>query len=329
MTQLSGDRSLGAVVSESTYGTDAIGAGPPAAYQAFRALNMTPIVNPVESPRATLSASGEKHCVVKSHTAVDWEMPFTGRVGAAGTAPAWGALLRASGFKQVLNADTSAVYTPNTQNDMTDTPSATLWKYLLMLEEANAYLIKARGYRGNATIRLTVGEEAVISGSGMALYDDWPNTTVAKPTAPTEYQGADCMIVQNLTLSDGTVSYPVESLEIQSGWAVTEVRSGEAGKGTLARVLLTRPTSGGRLIGSMNLLDGDAALRSVITKWRAGTQFALSGSITNGTKTIALAAAAVQFGQPAASPAGIFSFACPLYFNRSSSGDDELSITCT
>lgn len=329
MSLISADRKLCSAKSETVYGTDSISPGPPAAYQAFRACQITPIVNNIESPRATMSASGEKHCIVKSHNDVTWEMPMTGRVGAAGTAPAWDALMMASGFKKTVSAGVSVAYKPNTQNDMTDTPSATLWLYEMLLEAATAYLKKARGYRGNITARFTVGEEAVISGQGMALYDDWPDATVAKPTAPTAYEGTDCMIVTQLALTVGAVTYAVESLEFTSGWAMTPIRTGEAGKGTLSKVLLGRPMSGGRLTGSLRLVDGLTALQDLIGKWRTGAQVTLAGTITNGTKTIAIAAPAMQFGQPAGAAEGVFKYDVPLFFNRGTSGDDELVITCT
>jgi hypothetical protein len=329
MSQLSADRKIASAKSETVYGTDAIDPGPPSAYQAFRVINITPVTNMVESPRATMLASGEKHCMVKSHTDVAWEMPFTGRVGAAGTAPAWDALMLAAGFKKTTSAGVSVAYKPNTQQDMTDTPSATFWQYEMLLEAATAYLKKARGYRGNVTLRMTIGEEAVISGQGMALYDDWPDTTVAKPTAPTAYEGADCMVVTQLVLTVGGTTYEVESLEIQSGWQLTEVRTGEAGKGTLAKVLLTRPSSGGRMTGSMRLVSGLTALQDLIGKWRTGAQVALAATLTNGTKTIAIAAPAMQFGQPAGAAEGVLKYDVPLFFNRGTSGDDELVITLT
>lgn len=329
MSLISADRKLCSAKSETVYGTDSISPGPPAAYQAFRACQITPIVNNVESPRATMLASGEKHCIVKSHSDVSWEMPFTGRTGAAGTPPAWDALIMAAGFKKTVSAGVSVSYKPNTQNDMTDTPSATLWLYEMMLEAATAYLKKARGYRGNITVRLTIGEEAVIAGQGMGLYDDWPDATVAKPTPPTAYDGADCMIVTQLALTVGAVTYPVEALEIQSGWTLTEVRTGEAGKGTLSKVLLTRPMSGGRLLGSLRLVDGLTAMQDLIGKWRSGAQVTLAATITNGTKTIAIAAPNMQFGQPAGAAEGAIKLDVPLFFNRGTSGDDELTITCT
>ena len=96
MSLISADRKIASVKSEVTYGLDSINPGPPAAYQAFRLIDIVPQQGVIESPRATFSASGERHCIVSSHNDVSWEMPFSGRLGAAGTAPAWDALMLAS-----------------------------------------------------------------------------------------------------------------------------------------------------------------------------------------------------------------------------------------
>lgn len=327
---LTSAKSLCAVASEATYGTDAIAPGPPSAYQAFRSLLIDPILNQIESPRETWTNSGEKSCGVKSHNNVTFEMPFTGRVGDAGSEPAWGPLLEACGFKKTVVAATSVTYKPSTSQAQADTPSCTLWQYLRQLEIAEAYLLKARGFRGNATIRLTVGDEAVIAGQGLALYDAWPTSDISAPTPPSSYEGATCMVVQGLALTMGAVTYPCESLEINTNWALTEIRTGEAGAGTLSKVVATRPSSGGRLNGSINLVDGTTALQDLITKWQSGTQVSLSATLTDGTRTITITAPAVQFGQPAGSRDGVLKFAVPISFNRgSSAGDDELSIACT
>lgn len=326
---LTSAKSLCAVATEATYGEDAIAPGPPSAYQAFRSLLIDPILNQIESPRETWSASGEKSCGVKSHNNVTFEMPFTGRLGAAGTAPAWGPLLEACGFKKVVVDSTSVTYKPSTSQAQADTPSCTLWQYLRQLELAEAYLLKARGFRGNATIRLTVGDEAVLAGTGLALYDPWPTADIAAPTPPSSYDGATCMVVQQLALAMGAVTYPCESLEINSNWELTEIRTGEAGAGTLSKVVATRPSSGGRLTGSLNLVDGLTALNDLITKWQSGTQVTLSATLSDGTRTITITAPNVQFGQPAGSRDGVMKFAVPLFFNRGTAGDDELSIACT
>ena len=326
---ISADRSLISCKSETTYGTDSISPGPPANYQAFRTCTITPVRNQIESPRATWSPSGEKSCGLNSHNDCVWEMPFTGKLGAAGTEPAWDALLMASGFKKTVDPGVNVSYKPNGQNDMTDTPSVTIWQYIRMLEQNNAYLLKARGYRGNATIRLTVGEEAVISGTGMALYDGWPTTEIAAPTAPSAYQGAKCMVVARIALTVGGVEYPIEAIEFSSNWQLTEERTGEAGKGTLSKVLLTRPSLGGRMGGSLKLVDGLTALQALVTAWQAGSQLVMSATLTDGTDTITLAAPALQFAQPTPALEAVMKFDVPFFLNRGTTGDDELVITCT
>lgn len=325
----SADRQLVSVESEDTYGVDAIDPGPPSAYQAFRTVTINPVRNQIESPRLTWTASGEKSCGLNSHNDVSWEMPFTGKLGAAGTAASWDALLLASGFKKTVVPATSVSYKPNTINDMTDTPSATLWQYLRQLEESGAYLLKARGYRGNASIRLTVGEEAVISGTGLALYSGWPTSTVSNPTPPSTYAGASCMVVQRLVLTAGAIDYPLESMELNTNWTLSEVRTGELGGGTLSKVLLTRPTAGSRMGGSIRLVDGKTALQDLVTKWQAGTTVVATATLSNGVDTITLSAPSFQFGQPAPSAEGVMKFDVPYYLNRGTTGDDELTITLT
>lgn len=325
MSQISADRKVAHVESEEDYGDDAISPGPPAQYEAFREITITPVVNMIESPRATFSASGEKACVLPSHNDVTWEMPFGGKTGAAGTAPAYDAFLLASGFKKTVVASTSVTYTPTTVHTMADSPSATIWMYRRMLDENLAYLYKATGYRGNFTINLTYGEEAVISGTGMSIYNAAPTSTIAPPTAPTAYVGSGCMVVSSLVVTVNGVNYPVSSLEIQSNWAIGRSDTGANG-GMLAEVYLTRPSSGGRMIGSFELRDGKTALQAMLTAVQSGAEVSMTAVLTNGSSTITMTAPKVQFGQPSEAADGILAYTVPFYLNRNSSGDDELSI---
>lgn len=331
MAQISADRKIAHAESETTYGVDAISPGPVTEWEAFRDISIIPTINTIESPRATYSASGEKHCQLPSHNAVTWEMPFGGKIGAAGTAPAYDALLLASGFKKTVVASTSVTYTPVTVQDMTNSPSASIWMYRMMLDQNAAYLYKARGYRGNVTITLNYGEEAVIAGDGLALYDAMPTSTVSKPSAPTDYVGSGCMVVSSLVLTVGGTNYPVDALEIQTNWTQTRRDTGDGAGAMLAEVYLTRPTSGGRMIGSLNLVDGLTALQDAVGKWQSGAQATLSAVLTNGSNTITINAPSIQFGQPAEGAEGILSYNIPIYFNRGTGtvGDNEISIIYT
>jgi len=328
MSLVSGVNALCSIINEVTYGLDGFAVAP-TVFQAFRSLTINPIRNVIESPRATWSASGERHCSLNSHNDIAWEMPMSGKTGAAGTAPAWDVFMLAAGFRKTTVVATSVTYRPNTQNDMTDTPSATVYQYLRMLEVNNAYLLRARGYRGNVTMRMTVGEEAVISGSGMALYTAFPTVLTPSPVAPTAYVGASCMVVARVALTVGAIVYPVESVELSSNWGMSEERTGEINGGTLSRVLLTRPVSGGRMGGSLKLVNGVTALQPLLTAWQSGAALALSATLTNGTDNITITAPALQFGQPSMSAEGIAKFDVPFFLNRGTLGDDELSIALT
>ncbi|WP_271270219.1 phage tail tube protein [Aliamphritea hakodatensis] len=77
------------------------------------------------------------------HTKVTFEVEVAGS-GAAGTAPAYGALLRACGFSETINAGTDTVYQPVSK----DFESATLYFYL------DGDLHKLVGARGSVKISL-------------------------------------------------------------------------------------------------------------------------------------------------------------------------------
>jgi len=329
MSLISGDRKIARVQSEVTYGVDPIAPGPPTVFQAFRAIDIVPQQIMIESPRATFSASGERHCVINSHNDLTWEMPMSGRLVGAGTPPAWDAWIMASGFRKTVVAATSVAYRPNTVGDMADTPSATCWIYALSLENNQAYLQRASGYRGNLSINMTIGEEAVISGSGIAIYSPRPVSTITKPSAPSSYEGAICALVTNLVVTIGAVSYPVESIEISSGWTVTEIRTGSATAGTLTRALLTRGMSGGRMSGSLKLVDGLTALQACITAMQSGATLALSATLTDGVRTTTITAPALQFGAISSSAEGVVKHDVPFFLTRGTVGDDEIVITLT
>ena len=152
---------------------------------------------------------------------------------------------------------------------------------------------------------------------------------IARPTAPTTYEGALCSIVTNLVLTIGAVTYPVESLASNSGWALTEIRTGTAAAGTLSKVLLSRPASGGRMTGSLRLVDGLAAYQDAITLSQGAGGATLSATITDGTRTTTITAPALQFGNIGPAAEGVMKFDCPFYLNRGTSGDDELVVTLT
>ncbi len=96
---------------ETTYGTDAV---PTGAANAMLVSNvtLTPLENDMAQRNYVRPFLGTlQELVAASRAVLDFEVELAGS-GAAGTAPAWGAVLRACGFSETLSVGVSASYAP-------------------------------------------------------------------------------------------------------------------------------------------------------------------------------------------------------------------------
>lgn len=108
--QLLTRKTLALAKVETTYGTDAA----PAAANSMLIQNvtLTPLENDVaQRPYVKPYLGNTPDVVAASRVALDFEVELAGS-GAAGTAPPWGALLRACAFSETLSVGVSAVYAP-------------------------------------------------------------------------------------------------------------------------------------------------------------------------------------------------------------------------
>ena len=322
------DHGICAVKSETTYGTDAFGGAAPSAadVMAMASANIKQVITIIEGDRITAEVAGECDVRVPSHNEVEWSMPFIGS-SAAGALPPCSALLKAAGFKETVVTDTSVTYAPQLANNQTETPACTMVVYERTLEDATARKLLARGMRTNITIALEVGSEAMISGSGQALYDAYPDDPSALPTLPTSYTGDQCAwAVNKLALTVGGTTYPCKGLTFETNNDITQIMTGETtGGGMLSKVLLTKPKSGSRYGGSFTLEDGATALSEVIGLWKSGAKVTLEAVLTKGSRTITLAGTIQIGGLEKEAPR----FSVPYSFVRpdGESGVDHLTIT--
>lgn len=96
---------------ETTYGTDAVPTGAANA-MLISNVTLTPLENDMAQRNFVRPYLGtNQELVAASRATLDFEVEIAGS-GAAGTAPAWGALLRACGFSETISAGISAVYAP-------------------------------------------------------------------------------------------------------------------------------------------------------------------------------------------------------------------------
>lgn len=324
---LTADQGIAAALTESTYGVDAFTGGAPTAGSvlAMASLEIIQVQEQIEGDRLTATIAGECHALHYSHNDVNWSMPLVGS-SAPGVAPPCAPWLRAAGFLETIDADTSVTYTPRVEQQ----GSLTALAYERSVQDATARRLMARGVRTNLTLTLNVGQEAMLEGAGQGLYDTYPATAAALPTLPTAYSSDQCgWVVSTMVLTVGGVTYPVEALTLETRWTLEVIRAGDAsGGGSASQILLVKPKSGARMGGSFTLVDGTTALTAAINAWQSGAKLALSATLTKGARAITIAAPAIQLSAPTKT---LPRFAIPWNAIRAdgATGEDHLTITFT
>lgn len=275
--------------TETTYGTDAV---PTGAANAVLVSNVT--INPLnannvdrELVRAYFGASEQLVGVAYVELTMDVELAGS---GAAGTAPAWGPLLKACAFAETVTAGQRVEYLPKT--DTVD--SVSMYYY-------DAGVVhKLLGARGDVTIKAGIGERPMLSFRFLGLdggisADAVPGVTLTAwktPSVITDQNTGD--ITLGGTYATGAVTggtaYPSRGIEISAGNAVahTPLLGGE-----------TIDLSGRAVTASMQLEVTAAQEVTLMGEIKANTLRTLS--LLHGTAAgykVLLHGAAVQFVNP-------------------------------
>jgi hypothetical protein len=189
---------------ESSYGVDPT---PTGAANAMLITNLT--VNPLNAQNVNRDLirgyfGGSEQLVGTANLEVSFDVELAG-AGAAGTAPAWGPLLRACAFAEVITAGSRVEYTPIS----TTLESATIYYY------DDGALHKVLGARGTAELSLGVGERPLLKckftglDGGISAAANPPLTLTAwtKPVVVTDANTGDVTLGGTYTagsLSGGT-----------------------------------------------------------------------------------------------------------------------------
>jgi len=154
---------------ESSYGVDPTPTGAANAILASN-INLTPLAAEFLPRDNYFPYLGNADSVLASYSAqVSFEVEIAGS-GAAGTAPAWGPLLRACGFAETVNASTSVVYNPI---------SATFPSVYIYLNQ-DGVLHKMRGCRGDVNLVFNAKQIPKLQFTFTGMY-----VAVADAAAPT------------------------------------------------------------------------------------------------------------------------------------------------
>lgn len=156
---------------EAVYGTDPT---PTGADDAMLVKNVVPDpLNAQNVPRDLITGymGGFQQLVGNRHVEITFDVELVGS-GTAGTAPAWGPLLRACAFAEEVTTSTRVDYTPVSSGF----ESVTLYYY------DDGLLHKITGARGNVTFKMTAGGIPTMSFAFKGLYNAPTAAANASPT---------------------------------------------------------------------------------------------------------------------------------------------------
>ncbi len=294
---------------ETTYGTDA---APTGSANAILVANLT--ATPIESEyvdrdliRAYLGASEQLPAAIHAQLEFDCEVAGS---GAAGTAPAWGPLLRACGFAETVTPGVKVEYKPVSSGF----ESATLYFNL------DGVLHKLLGARGTVSIAMSARERPLFRFRFVGLY-----VAVADAAAPTTDYTA-----WKRPLPVNKVNTPTLSLHGYAGAVMSEL-SIDAGVSPVYRSLVGAERvdiTDRQMTGSITL----EAVTVATKDWWSAVRDATLGSLqlVHGTASgnkVQLDAPAVQLTTPRYADldgVAMLSMAMRLL---PSAGNDELTIT--
>jgi hypothetical protein len=164
------------ILSESTYGTDAIDLANNLAvartYMDFRSVNIAPKQTAVQTQRVRGSGSAEAYSLVKDGQTITIEGALTGAIAVGTTEyPHFADLLNAAGLSETLVPNTSATYAPST----TQQSSMTVYHWMRSVESYKWRMQYCTGVRGNMTFNFPLRSEATYTFTGEA--DNYPDTS--------------------------------------------------------------------------------------------------------------------------------------------------------
>lgn len=236
--------------------------------------------------------------------------------GAAGTAPAFGKLLRACGMEEAVVASTSVTYTP--ESSLALIPTLTLGIYRDGLKKT------LKGARGNVKYSAKSGEPGMFEFEFVGVYDSVADVAILTPS------GVETTIPQPLLSAAFSIaSFSAFVSQITFDMANTLEPRGDinSASGFISTLLTAREPK-----GSFDPEDELVATHDFYGRWLANTTGALTWKHGASAGNICtFTAPAVQYTKIAeADRNGIATLNTDFLMARSNAaGDDELSISFT
>jgi hypothetical protein len=300
---------------ESTYGTDPTPVG---GSDAVQVTNLE--VTPIESDNVQAAAfqgflgnSSRATLVANKRVSVTFDVELSGS-GTAGTAPAFGPLLKSCGLSETTVADTSVTYAPVSSSF----DSATIYCFY------DGTRHKITGARGSVSFNFTAGQFAVASFNFIGIYNA-PDDTALSGTFTVANQAAALEVNDtNLTTATffGETSQRIESFDmaLNNELIYKETASSK-------EVLITN-----RAVGGTAVIEAPAVGTTDYFADAVGASTASSSLVLGATggNIVTLTAAQTDVtGVSYGDTNGVISLSMPYLALPTTAGNNELSLAFT
>jgi len=302
------------IKAESTYGTDSAPTGTDACQ--VRNLEVTPAESDILSRdlvRPYLGASPQ--LIANTRVTVTFDVEYSGS-GTAGTAPRYGALLKACGFSETVVASTSVTYAPVSAS----------FSSVSIYYSTDGIRHKVTGARGTYSLNLTANQIPVINFTMTGQYV--APTDTADPT-PTFTAQATPRIFNDTNTTAFTLfsetDLPLQSCQLDVG---NEVVYRELVNSNKEILIVDRAGSGTLMIEAPTLASHDFFADAVAST--TGNLSITHGATAGNIITLASAANAISLGSPTYSEdTGTVMLNLPFTLVPGSSGNDEFTLAYT
>ena len=297
--------------AETTYGTDSSPAGADAIL--VRNLDITPLeADTVSRDLIRPYLGNSEQLLGNTRVGITFEVELAGS-GTAGTAPRYGALLKACGFSETVVATTSVTYAPVSSSFS----SATIYF------NNDGVLHKATGCRGTFTMTCNLNEIPVISFTMTGIYN--APTDTAAPTVTYSNQATPLVFKEGNTSAFSLLSYSGCLMNVSFDIA-NEVIHREL-LGCTKQVLITnRAPSGEVVIEAPTIAQKD--FFTIANNNTTGSLTFAHG--TTAGNIVTFTAQKVDIGNPTYSDSdGIQMLNLPYVAIPTTAGNDEVSLAFT
>lgn len=301
---------------ETTYGTDAV---PTGAANALLISNASVQINSNNVARDIVRPymGASEQLVGTRSVAMSFEVELAGS-GAAGTAPAWGPLVRACGMSETVTASTRVDYTP----------VSAAFESLTIYYSVDGVLYKALGCRGTFELMANIGERPMLKFAFTGL--DGGATAAANPTVTltgwktplvvTDTNSGDVKLggTYSAGVISGGTAYPSRGLALNIGASVVyqPLLGGES-------VLISNRDATGNVTLDLTAAQ-EVTLRTSINA-NTLSSVSIEHGLTTGFKVLAFAPAAQLINPQIVDQDGVSMLSMGLRLTPAS-GNDELRL---